>query len=552
MTQKRATVLGIFILTVALVGAMPVGAGVATIGADGDAVVWHPQVADYAGMLLTISGPAGDFRRDFRVGETPSFSLFDDAGFHVADGSYAWEIRVTPRMDGAALAQNRAARELGLTSAAVGLRGATATPEGGVESGFFTVKDGAAIVAGQTETRAAGGSATGASTAITAADQVIADDLIVQGSACIGLDCVNNESFGFDTIRMKENNTRIKFQDTSVGSFPTQDWQLTANDSASGGSNKFSIEAITPTANVPFTIVAGAASNSIFVSSSSRVGLRTSTPVLDLHINTSNTPGIRLEQNSSGGFSAQSWDIAGNESNFFIRDVTNGSRLPLRIRPGAPTSSIDISASGNVGIGTASPSTKLVLSGQDGGSGNVQTSRYENSGTGVTWFFQNDQDNSFKISRDGTGGAELTVRRRTDLDTPFPTLVVDGSIQATNVTFVSSRALKTDFQPLDTREILARLVAVPISEWRFKDGPPVRHIGPVAEDFQQAFAEVADGKHISMMDANGIAMAAIQGLKTENDELRAENGEIKAKLAALETTVEALQSATRPIAVPAP
>lgn len=29
-----------------------------------------------------------------------------------------------------------------------------------------------------------------------AADQVIADDLIVQGSACVGLDCVNNESFG--------------------------------------------------------------------------------------------------------------------------------------------------------------------------------------------------------------------------------------------------------------------------------------------------------------------------------------------------------------------
>ena len=28
------------------------------------------------------------------------------------------------------------------------------------------------------------------------ADFVIADDLIVQGSACVGLDCVNNESFG--------------------------------------------------------------------------------------------------------------------------------------------------------------------------------------------------------------------------------------------------------------------------------------------------------------------------------------------------------------------
>ena len=50
-----------------------------------------------------------------------------------------------------------------------------------------------------------------------AADQVIPDDLIVQGSLCVGFDCVNNEVFDFDTIRLKENNLRILFHDTSVG-----------------------------------------------------------------------------------------------------------------------------------------------------------------------------------------------------------------------------------------------------------------------------------------------------------------------------------------------
>jgi hypothetical protein len=197
----------------------------------------------------------------------------------------------------------------------------------------------------------------------SSADQVIPDDLIVQGSTCVGFDCVNNESFGFDTIRLKENNTRIKFEDTSASvGFPTTDWQLTANDSASGGANKFSIEDIT-SARVPFTITGGAPTNSIFVDSTGRVGLRTSTPVLDLHIATSNTPAMRLEQNSGGGFTAQTWDVAGNEANFFIRDVTGGSRLPFRIRPGAPTSSIDISASGDVGIGTASPKADLHVAG---------------------------------------------------------------------------------------------------------------------------------------------------------------------------------------------
>jgi hypothetical protein len=112
-----------------------------------------------------------------------------------------------------------------------------------------------------------------------------------------------------------------------------------------------------------------------------------------LHINESDTPDIRLEQNSSGGFTAQTWDIAGNEANFFVRDVTGGSRLPLRIRPGAPTSSIDISASGNVGIGTASPSALLdvsagantgtiFLSGGSGGGSNVGQVTFNRIGTG--------------------------------------------------------------------------------------------------------------------------------------------------------------------------
>jgi len=78
-----------------------------------------------------------------------------------------------------------------------------------------------------------------------------------------------------------------------------------------------------------------------------------------VHISTSNTPAIRQEQTNAGGFTAQTWDIGGNEANWFVRDVTGGSRLPLRIRPGAPTSSIDISASGQVGVGTASPSNQL-------------------------------------------------------------------------------------------------------------------------------------------------------------------------------------------------
>ena len=191
------------------------------------------------------------------------------------------------------------------------------------------------------------------------ADFVINDDLIVDGSACIGFDCVNGESFGFDTIRLKENNLRIKFDDTSTASsFPRNDWQLTANDSANGGASKFSIDDISGS-RTPFTIEANVRSHSLYVDDGGRIGSRTSTPSTEIHTIDGDTPTLRLQQDGSSGFAPQTWDLAGNETNFFVRDVTNGSTLPFRIRPGAPTSAIFIDVDGDVGLGSASPDAPL-------------------------------------------------------------------------------------------------------------------------------------------------------------------------------------------------
>jgi hypothetical protein len=193
------------------------------------------------------------------------------------------------------------------------------------------------------------------------ADQVIPDDLIVQGSTCTGLDCVNNEVFNFDTLKLKENNLRLFFEDTSTSpGFPPNDWRLIANDSASGGSNYFAIQDATAGREV-FRVDAGAPANALRVNSFGNVGIGTAAPALDLHIATSNTPTMRYEQTSAGGFTPQTWDVGGNDANFFVRDITGGSRLPLRIRPGAPTSSVDIAATGNVGIGTAAPGSGLTV-----------------------------------------------------------------------------------------------------------------------------------------------------------------------------------------------
>jgi hypothetical protein len=108
---------------------------------------------------------------------------------------------------------------------------------------------------------------------------VLADDQVVQGSLCVGLACVDGEPFGFDTIRLKGTVVRVQFDDTSVSAgFPATDWQITLNDDdASGTSNHFSIEDTTA-ATVPFTIEAGAPTNSLRVAADGRVGLGTAAP----------------------------------------------------------------------------------------------------------------------------------------------------------------------------------------------------------------------------------------------------------------------------------
>jgi hypothetical protein len=253
------------------------------------------------------------------------------------------------------------------------------------------------------------------------ADIVHLDDVIIDGSLCVGFDCVNGEVFGFDTIRMKENNLRLNAEDTSnSASFPTRDWTLIFNDTSNGGLTRFSIQD-DDAGRLPFTIEGNAPSNSLYVEDGGRIGFGTSTPVVELHVTDGDTPTLRLEQDGSSGFTPQTWDLAGNETNFFVRDVTNGSRLPFRIRPNAPTSSIDVEGTtGDVGIGTGSPNAALHVRRTAGNSGIAPLLNVENNGAlqvaltdtstpnGATWAMQN-SNGTFTNNRIGSGITEFRI-----------------------------------------------------------------------------------------------------------------------------------------------
>ena len=101
-------------------------------------------------------------------------------------------------------------------------------------------------------------------------------------------------------------------------------------------------------------------------------------------------------------------------------------------------------------------------------------------------------------------------------------------------TNASSRSLKSGFAAIDPIAMLDKLIALPITSWAYKGSLEGTHVGPVAEDFKAAFGLAGDGKSISTVDADGVALAAIQGL---NQKLEIENAALRARLDALEAKV---------------
>ncbi len=386
------------------------------------------------------------------------------------------------------------------------------------------------------------------------ADQVILDDLIVDGSICVGQDCVNGESFGFDTIRLKENNLRIKFQDTSnSASFPSNDWQITANDSSNGGANKFSIDDIDG-GRTPFTIEASAPSNSLYVDDGGRIGLGTSTPVVEVHVVDGDSPTLRLEQDGSSGFTAQTWDLAGNETNFFVRDVTNGSRLPFKIRPLAPTDSLYVNTNGNIGLGTASPSEALHLRRTDG-TARVLVEENSAAAGNSTMLLLDNAGGRPRIQMTGAGNAVQTGDWSLSAGNTF---VLQDRIASNNVMIVdqagnmtiggaltenSDKNNKMAIEPVAHDEILAKVAALPISAWTYKNDAEagIRHIGPMAQDFYAAFETGAGPTGISTIDTSGVALAAIKALSEENKALEAQTAAQQAMIARLVTRLDVLE-----------
>ena len=86
----------------------------------------------------------------------------------------------------------------------------------------------------------------------------------------------------------------------------------------------------------------------------------------------------------------------------------------------------------------------------------------------------------------------------------------------------SDRNLKQGFQPVDAGQILEKVKQLPIERWQYKDEPGTPdHVGPMAQDFKELFGLGSSDRTIAMVDAIGVALAALKALAAQVDELKA-------------------------------
>jgi hypothetical protein len=501
-------------------------------------VEWRPQVS-HAGLTLTLSGPDDlSYYQEYEPGSVPTFEPVGPEGQRYPDGIYTYELRAAPVVDAETRAALAAARESGKSDAVVaGLRQAGVLPRHGwVQSGYFTIVDGAIVIGDGSEAQ------TSSDPGIIQ-DIVHSDDVIVDGSLCVGNDCYSGYAFGFDTIVLMENNLRVFFDDTStIQNYPRNDWRIVINDSTDGGGNYFAVQDATDVSNV-LVLEAGAPDNSLYVDSHGDVGINTSTPYYELHIVDGDSPAVRLEQDGSYGWQPQKWDLCGNESNFFIRDATHGSKLPFRIEPEAPTDSIFIKSDGSIGFGTGAPAYPVEL---------------ERTGQDAAFVAQRTAGATAVLSA-GANEVQLGSVTRHDLefvvgDSPAMTLTVDGNLSLDGyLTELSDADAKENVRSVDGRDVLARLAELPISTWNYAaEEGAVRHMGPMAQDFYAAFALGPDERHIAPLDANGVALAAAQELyrvaqaqEAQIAQLERRNADLEARVASLEELIASLLQAQR-------
>jgi len=511
----------------------------AQVDVTGALATFQPLIS-YSQVRVTVTGPEGFVVvKEFAAGETPGIELTGDDGF------YKYELRFSPVLGDEARLALAAARENGTEPAGLEKR----SSKGTVQSGSFTIAGGNLVAeVGEIEPKGV----------LTNGDGVI------RNSLCVGLDCPDAPVFSDSTILLMENNTRIKFGDTSVAPFPNNDWEIEANSANSGGASYLGFNDCGTADNdggcatdLVFAVEAGARQSALYVESDGDIGIGTSNPVADIHVVTGNTPTLRLDQDGSSGFAPQVWDIAGNETTFFIRDVTGGSRLPFRIQPGAPSNAVFITAGGDVGFNTASPAADLHI---DRGTSQAANFRVSGDSAGFDLEDKNGAANR-KVAQQFVDAGLWRLRGLNDTFTGETVTGIaldlsNGRVGIGNASSLldpltvgtngtngngahvtaggvwidgSSRQFKEAIRDLSASDAMAAFTGLQPVRFRYKLEPEEEYMGFIAEDVPDLVA-TNDHQYLSPMDIVAVLTKVVQEQQKTIETLGAKVAKLESKI----------------------
>jgi len=152
--------------------------------------------------------------------------------------------------------------------------------------------------------------------------------------------------------------------------------------------------------------------------------------------------------------------------------------------------------------------------------------------------FSDSTDSDFRSTRPDEFGVRATggIRFVTAVDasggSTAGVILPSGSGSWSNL---SDRNFKENILPVNPGQILESVIALPLTEWNYiSQGPSIRHIGPMADDFYSAFGIGEDPRHISNIDADGISLAAIQGVYQLIEEKNQQITDLEIRVSSLE------------------
>ncbi len=173
-------------------------------------------------------------------------------------------------------------------------------------------------------------------------------------------------------------------------------------------------------------------------------------------------------------------------------------------------------------------------------------------------------DNSTTTVLSATGPNQFLVRATNGITfytTPGLTTGVTVAFGGGSWASVSDRNVKANFAAIDGKQILARLVAMPVTTWNYKSqDASIRHLGPMAQDFYAAFQVGEDNRHITQVDEGGVAFAELEEnveqkgsqiatlsaqLAVQSERLRAQMQNKDAQISAQQRQIEDLQQQMR-------